>query len=131
MAARTKSRVTPKYKTKYRIRNWAAYERALRQRGDITVWFDEDSIEAWNEPSSGRPGGHLVSGGLRLELQLPPQPASGSTRAVQQRRGAGSARGTPSFATAAHGAGGIHQPLLSLLHVFQCGLSPPAQFLSA
>ena len=26
MAARTKSRVTPKYKTKYRVKNWAVYE---------------------------------------------------------------------------------------------------------
>jgi hypothetical protein len=26
MAARTKSKVTPKYKTKYRVRNWAGYE---------------------------------------------------------------------------------------------------------
>ena len=38
MAARTKTKVSPKYKTKYRVRNWAAYEEALRERGDITVW---------------------------------------------------------------------------------------------
>jgi hypothetical protein len=25
MAARTKSKVTPKYKTKYRVKNWATY----------------------------------------------------------------------------------------------------------
>lgn len=42
--------------TKYRIRNCAVYERALHQKGDITAWFDEDAIDAWNEPSSGRPG---------------------------------------------------------------------------
>ena len=29
-----KSRVHPKYKTKYHIRNWASYERALVHRGD-------------------------------------------------------------------------------------------------
>ena len=40
MAARTKSKVTQKYKTKYRVRNWAVYEESLRRRGDITVWFD-------------------------------------------------------------------------------------------
>ena len=57
MAARTKSKVTPKYKTKYRVRNWAAYEAALRQRGDITVWFDEDAVGAWNAEAGGRPGG--------------------------------------------------------------------------
>ena len=34
-----KSRVHPKYKTKYRVRNWASYERALIGRGNITIWF--------------------------------------------------------------------------------------------
>ncbi len=34
-----KSRVHPKYKTKYRVRNWASYVRALVRRGDITVWL--------------------------------------------------------------------------------------------
>jgi len=57
MAARTKSKVTPKYKTKYRVTNWAAYEESLRKRGNITVWFDEGAINAWNAPPSGRPGG--------------------------------------------------------------------------
>jgi len=57
MAARTKTKVTPKYKTKYRVKNWAAYDIALRERGDITVWFDEEAICAWKAPPSGRPGG--------------------------------------------------------------------------
>ena len=45
MAARTKSKVTPKYQTKYRVTNWAAYEESLRRRGDITFWFDQDAID--------------------------------------------------------------------------------------
>ncbi|MBT6148479.1 MAG: IS5 family transposase [Gemmatimonadetes bacterium] len=57
MAARTKAKVSPKYKTKYRVKNWAAYDIALRARGDITVWFDEEAISAWQAPPSGRPGG--------------------------------------------------------------------------
>ena len=52
MSARTKSKVTPKYKTKYRVKNWAAYEESLKKRGDITVWFDEDASNAWNAPPS-------------------------------------------------------------------------------
>ena len=39
MDARTRSKVTLKYKTKYRVKNWAAYEAALRKRGDVTLWF--------------------------------------------------------------------------------------------
>ena len=46
MAARTKSKITPKYKTKYRVKNWRAYEAALRKRGDITVWFGQDAIDS-------------------------------------------------------------------------------------
>ena len=45
MAARTKSKVTPKYKTKYRVKNWPAYEAALRKKGDITLWFDQEAID--------------------------------------------------------------------------------------
>lgn len=34
-----RSRVHPKYKTKYGVRNWSAYDRALIARGDITLWI--------------------------------------------------------------------------------------------
>ena len=67
MAARTrsKSKITPKYKTKYRVKNWPAYEAALRRRGDITFWFDAEAIDAWNAPTSGRPGGQYRYSGPR------------------------------------------------------------------
>lgn len=32
---------------RYRIDNWAQYNTALVQRGSITVWIEEDSIERW------------------------------------------------------------------------------------
>jgi hypothetical protein len=41
-----RSRVHPKYKTKYRVNNWAEYDRALVQRGDITLWISEDAISS-------------------------------------------------------------------------------------
>ena len=47
-----RSRVHPRYKTKYHVRNWAAYERGLVRRGDITVWLSADAIAAW-EPAGG------------------------------------------------------------------------------
>jgi hypothetical protein len=40
-----KSRIHPKYKTKYRITNWAKYDKALIKRGDITLWITEDAID--------------------------------------------------------------------------------------
>ena len=57
MAARTKSKVHPKYKTKYKVKNWREYEAGLRKRGDITVWFDEVAIDAWSPSGSKKPGG--------------------------------------------------------------------------
>ncbi len=49
-----KSRVHPKYKTKYRVSNWSEYDRALVRRGEITLWISEDAIEDWKPacPSS-------------------------------------------------------------------------------
>ncbi len=33
-----RSKVHPTYKTKYRVRNWPEYDRALVRRGDLTIW---------------------------------------------------------------------------------------------
>jgi hypothetical protein len=70
MTARTKSKITPKYKTKYKVKNWPAYEAALKKRGDITVWFDEGAIRAWNAPPSGRPGGQTKYSDVAIVTSL-------------------------------------------------------------
>ena len=70
MAARTKPKVSPKYKTKYRVKNWPAYDIALKDRGDITIWFDKESICAWNAPPSGRPGGQRKYSDLAIVTAL-------------------------------------------------------------
>ena len=70
MAARTRSKITPKYRTKYRVKNWPAYEAALRRRGDITFWFDEEAIDAWNAPTGGRPGGQYRYSDLAIVTAL-------------------------------------------------------------
>ncbi len=70
MSARTKSKVTPKYKTKYRVRNWETYEESLRRRGDITIWFDEAAVAAWEAEPSGRPGGQLQYSDLAVNTAL-------------------------------------------------------------
>jgi hypothetical protein len=36
------------------VKNWREYEAALKNRGDITVWFDEAAVTAWNASSAGR-----------------------------------------------------------------------------
>ncbi len=39
-----KSRAHPNYEMKCRVNNWAEYDRALVQRGDITLWISEGAI---------------------------------------------------------------------------------------
>jgi hypothetical protein len=54
---RMKSRVHPKFKTKYQVSNWAEYDQALVQRGGLTLWISEDAIDDWKPAPSGGRGG--------------------------------------------------------------------------
>jgi hypothetical protein len=40
--------VHPNFKTKYRVTNWAEYDKSLVQRGDITLWITPGTINAWS-----------------------------------------------------------------------------------
>ena len=46
-------------KKRYRIRNWAQYNKALVKRGSLTLWFEEESIKKWHKAGKkkgrGRP----------------------------------------------------------------------------
>tara|TARA_B100000315_G_scaffold218136_1_gene219227 strand:+ start:1367 stop:1774 length:408 start_codon:yes stop_codon:yes gene_type:complete len=85
-----KSKVHPKYKTKYHVGNWPEYEQALVQRGDVTLWFSAVTIEAWSPVPSGRPGGPRKYSDLsietammlRLVFGLPLRQAEGFLRSV-------------------------------------------------
>ena len=65
-----KSRVHPKYKTKYHVGNWSAYDRALVQRGDITVWLAPDAIATWEAVGVGTRGGQRQYSDLAIETAL-------------------------------------------------------------
>jgi hypothetical protein len=43
-------------KGKYSIRNWSQYNKALVQRGSITLWFSEESISKWHDSPTGEKG---------------------------------------------------------------------------
>lgn len=45
-----------KKKATYRIRNWKEYNRALKQRGSLTIWLCDEAIENWTteELTGGR-----------------------------------------------------------------------------
>ena len=65
-----KSKVHPRYKTKYRVANWAAFNQALVRRGDVTVWVSSDAIAAWTPGRSGRRGGQRRYSDLAIETVL-------------------------------------------------------------
>ena len=56
---------------RYRIRNWPEDNRALINRGRLTVWFDEHAIAGWHntEPATG-PGAPRRYAALAIECAL-------------------------------------------------------------
>ena len=85
-----KSKVHPKFKTKYRVGNWSDYDQSLVKRGDLKLWISEEAIDAWIPTSSGRRGGqrkfsdHAIETALALRLvfQLPLRQTEGFLRSV-------------------------------------------------
>ena len=79
-----------KAKTKYRVGNWSAYEQALVQRGDVTLWLSADATDEWRPSPSGRPGAPKTFSDcaietaltLRLVFRLPVRQAEGFLRSV-------------------------------------------------
>ena len=65
-----RSKVHPKYKTTYRVRNWGAYDRGLVHRGDLTIWFNDAAVAAWEPAPSGVPGRPRRYSSLAIETAL-------------------------------------------------------------
>ena len=60
----------PKYKTAYRVKNWPEYDKSLRNRGDVTVWFSHDAVEAWTPQKNGKRDGQPVYSNIAIETSL-------------------------------------------------------------
>ena len=60
----------PKYRNKYKVTNWPAYERSLIKRGDFTLWLSEDVIQSWHEDSNDLVGRPKVYSDLAIETAL-------------------------------------------------------------
>jgi len=65
-----RSRIHPKYNTKYRVGNWASYDRALVQRGDVTLWFAPEALTAWRPSPTSRGGAQPLFSDLAIEAAL-------------------------------------------------------------
>ena len=70
MRTHKSSYIHPPYKTKYKVQNRAEYEKGLRDRGDVTIWFSEAAIAAWTPPSNRRRGGQQLYSDLAIETAL-------------------------------------------------------------
>ena len=77
-------------RARYRVTNWPEYDKALQQRGSLTVWVTPEALAAWHPPRTGRPGrspeyadiaietGHL----LRLAFGRPWRQTEGLLRSL-------------------------------------------------
>jgi IS5 family transposase len=54
----------------YRIRNWNEYNRALVRRGSLTVWVDQESLDAWNYRGPARWGAQYVYSDAAIQCLL-------------------------------------------------------------
>src|SRR5215210_1237956 len=78
-------------RARYRVSNWPEYDRALQQRGSLTVWVTPEALAAWHPPKTGRRGrspqyadiaietGHL----LRLAFGRPWRQTEGLLRSLR------------------------------------------------
>jgi len=58
-------------KATYKVTNWAKYNESLVSRGDITLWFDEEVLKAWEHQNAQRKVGHpFVYSALAIESLL-------------------------------------------------------------
>ena len=89
----TSTEDTAKRKSPYRIVNWPADDRALVQRGSLTVWFDVDSLpEQWRPAPTGQRGAPGVYSDLAIQvlltlkavLHLPYRALEGLARSLMQ-----------------------------------------------
>jgi Transposase DDE domain len=77
-------------RARYRVQNWPEYDRALQQRGSLTVWVTPEALAAWQPPRTGKRGrpcdysdvaietGHL----LRLAFGRPWRQTEGLLRSI-------------------------------------------------
>src|SRR5215212_10123608 len=84
-------------RARYKVVNWPEYDRALQQRGSLTVWVTPEALAAWHPPRTGRPGrspqyaeiaietGHL----LRLAFGRPWRQTEGLLRSLATLLGLG------------------------------------------
>ncbi len=57
-------------KATYRVRNWAQYNKALIDRGSLTIWVDRESLDSWHHQGPPRWGAKFVYSDVAVQLLL-------------------------------------------------------------
>lgn len=57
-------------KQKFSVSNWAECTKALRRRGDLTIWVSEDAFGLWAAPRRMTRGGQRNYSDLAIEMCL-------------------------------------------------------------
>jgi len=52
---------------KYKVMNWHDYNKSLRNRGDITIWFDDKALRCWYAKKNGKPGRRRIYSNVAIE----------------------------------------------------------------
>ena len=54
-------------RARYKVANWPEYDRALQQRGGLTVWVTPEALAAWHPPKTGRRGRSCTYSDIAIE----------------------------------------------------------------
>lgn len=57
-------------KKKYKINNWQVYNEALKQRGMLEVWINDDILGKWKALPSNKPGAQPIYSDLAIQVVL-------------------------------------------------------------
>lgn len=68
--AKDSQKPAEKPKEKYRVLNWSDYNKALVNRGNITIYFSDEAIKSWYDDGPVQRGGQFVYSGLCIETLL-------------------------------------------------------------
>ncbi len=79
----------------YRVRNWREYNQALVRRGSLTVWVDEQALDAWAYQGPAQWGGQYIYSDaaipclltLRAVFRLPLRATQGMARSLFELMG--------------------------------------------
>src|SRR3569623_939227 len=72
-------------RARYRVSNWPEYDRALQQRGSLTVWVTPEALAAWPPPKTGSAGPVTHVLGHRDRDRAPAAPGLWSALAADRR----------------------------------------------